>query len=270
MSEPERANERGVVDLHSHLMPGVDDGASDLDESIGALELLREDGVIALLTTPHVSASVLRNPDAWAQRRRDLDEAWSALLAAVPEGNRPALHRGVELRLDDPRPDLSDPHVRLAGGAFVLVEFAYFTIPPRSSVVVSQIRRDGYIPVIAHPERYSGVLEDEDLIAEWRESGAYLQVNGRSLIGRYGAEARIAAYRLLAKGWVDYLGSDYHARGRPEIPSYRSLVDEFGDAERTRLLTETNPRRLITSEAPLPVPPIERGLWQRVRDALGA
>jgi protein-tyrosine phosphatase len=261
---------RGVVDLHSHLMPGVDDGAIDIDESRAALEHLRAEGVVALVTTPPVAATVLRRAEAWAQRRRELDEAWDRLCACVPEGERPMLHRGVELRLDDPQPDLSDPSVRMAGGSFVLVEFPYFTIPPRSTSVMSRIRRDGFVPIIAHPERYAGILEDEELIGAWRENGAYLQVNGRSLIGRYGAEARAAAYRLLAKGWVDYLGSDYHARGRSEIRSYCSLVDELGDPERTRLLTETNPQRLIASEMPLPVQPIERGLWQRVRDALGA
>ena len=121
-------------------------------------------------------------------------------------------------------------------------------------------------PVIAHPERYAGLLEDLEVVAEWRSAGAYLQVNGPSLIGRYGDSARDAAFALLENGWADYLSSDYHARGRSEIAAYRQILHELGGDEQVVLLTETNPGRLLADEAPLPVPVMsaKRSLWERL------
>jgi protein-tyrosine phosphatase len=270
MSEGAEIDRDGIVDFHNHLMPGVDDGASDREESSAALQHLLEEGVRALITTPHLDASVLVNAERWAQRSAELDAGWEELLSCAATVPGISVQRGAELRLDTPEPDLSDARARLAGGSFALVEFAYFTVPPRSARVLASLRRNGWTPVVAHPERYAGIAADEEVIGEWRAAGAYVQVNGCSLIGRYGVEPRVMAQRILARGWADYLSSDYHARGRADIRAYRKLLEDMDGSEQATLLMEQNPRRLLAGQAPLPVPPLggERGFWGRLAEVL--
>jgi protein-tyrosine phosphatase len=251
-----RLPEARVVDLHSHLMPAVDDGAADVEESRSALDALLSDGVRALVTTPHLDASLLARAEAWAARADSLDAAWAALLSCSGTRPSPELRRGAEVRLDVPEPDLSDARVRLGGGPFVLVEFPWFTVPPRSSRVLTGMRSRDWIPVVAHPERYRGLAGDSEVIQAWRRAGACLQVNHGSLTGRYGATARELGLLLLDRGWADYLSSDYHARGRTEIRAVRELLEELGGAEQATLLMETNPARLLQGLPPLPVPPL--------------
>lgn len=260
----------GFVDFHSHLVPGVDDGARDADESRAALEAMRSSGVAALVTTPHVRGSLPLQPEELATRMGDLDVGWTRLVAirdeAVPDLD---IRRGAEVLLDTPEPDLADPRLRLGGGAFVLVEFPYFTVPPRSTRVIGAIRGNGFVPIIAHPERYRDIASDIDVVDEWRNAGAYLQMNGPSLIGRYGPEARAAASLLLERGWVDYLSSDYHARGETGIAEYRDVLSRLGAEAQAEVLMRTNPVRMLNGDPPFPVPPLppRRRLWQRIAAA---
>ena len=123
------------------------------------------------------------------------------------------------------------------------------------------------MPIVAHPERYQGLDREVNLPGEWRAAGAYLQVNSASLIGRYGPDAQRVAMQLLGRGWVDYLSSDYHARGKPRVASARRLLTELGGEEHVQLLTEINPGRVVQGAAPLPVPPFQpkRGFFKRLK-----
>jgi protein-tyrosine phosphatase len=252
---------RGVslFDMHNHVIPGVDDGARDPDEAVAALWRLSEAGATAVLTTPHFDGSLTLDPARQAQRLAELDHGWARLLEAP---DRPALelYRGVELMMDVPDPAADDERLRIAGGPFVLVEFPHMTVPPGATRPLEALRSKGWIPVLAHPERYRGAGSSQaEVLANarsWRRAGAHLQVNGPALLDRYGREARERAMALLQAGLVDYIGSDYHARGETMIHAYRAVVLEEGNEEAWALLTETNPRRLIHGETPLPVPPV--------------
>jgi protein-tyrosine phosphatase len=256
-----------VVDFHNHVIPDVDDGARNIEESRAALNALHSSGVQILIATPHVDGSIVHRAERFDARMRELDAGWDALCAvAYEEFPQLKLHRGAEVKLDTPEPDLSDPRMRLAGGRFVLVEFPYFTIPPRSTRVLAYMRERDWVPVIAHPERYDGVEAELALVQQWKAAGAHLQVNGASLTGRYGPEARSAAIALLGSGSADYFCSDYHARGRTEILAYRDLMIDLGAEAQAELLMWINPARLLEGEAPLAVPPLpaKRGLWDRI------
>ena len=256
-----------MIDLHSHLVPGVDDGASDLEQARAALGNMAAEGVSGLVTTPHLRASVTRQPEALAAQLAAIDSGWALLLQAMGE-DVPGLRmeRGVELMLDTPDPDLSDARLRLAGTPFVLVEFAAMTIPPRSEQPIFELNMNGWHPVIAHPERYKGMNEQMSVVERWRNTGAFLQVNGGSLLGRYGDEAKKSAWELLRRGWVDYLSSDYHARGRLAVRAGRDALVQAGGEEQARLLMEVNPGRLLSGLAPEPVPPLAQRvpLWRRL------
>jgi protein-tyrosine phosphatase len=258
-----------MIDFHNHLMPGVDDGAQTIEESCAALSAFADDGVSAVITTPHIAGGLTLNQAAFEQRMAEIDQGWQTLTEHA-RSHHPeiAIHRGAEVMLDTPEPDLSDPRIRLAGGPFVLVEFPFMTVPPRSMNVLFQLGQQGCQAVLAHPERYAGFAPDFSLAEQWRQSGVHLQVNGASLLGSYGREARQYARGLLERGWADYLCSDYHARGRSRVREYRRLLEELGLAEHARLLTEVNPGRILTGQPPISVPPIraKRTLWARVTE----
>lgn len=257
-----------IVDFHNHLMPRVDDGAQTREESVEGLTAFKRDGVSTVIATPHVDASLTTDQAQLGQRLDELDAAFATLQACAKTVGGVRVERGVELLLDIPEPDLSDRRLRLAGGNFVLMEFPFMTIPPQSPRAISFLVKQGVVPIIAHPERYNGFISDVDQAGLWKMNGGLLQVNGGSLLGRYGNEARNAAFELLARGWVDYLCSDYHTRGPALVAQYVELLMGMGAEEQVQMLTETNPARILTGLPPLPVPPLraKRPIWKRVAE----
>jgi protein-tyrosine phosphatase len=254
-----------MIDVHSHLMPGVDDGARSLEEALEAVRLFREAGVTRLATTPHLDGSLTERPAALEARLAELDQAWARLCAGVGEAG-PALLRGTEVKLDTPYADLGDPRIRLGGTRFVLVEFPFLAVPPRSVEALEAIWAEGWIPVVAHPERYDSGRVPLELAAAWRRAGGYLQVNSGSLLGRYGPAAARLARRLLEKGLVDLLASDYHSRGRILLQECASDLAKAGAEEQADLLLRVNPGRILDDLPPLPVAPLQdpSGFWRRL------
>ena len=257
-----------MLDFHNHLMPGVDDGAGDIDESRSGLSEFRAQRVECIITTPHLRGSMIDRPRELEGFLEVLDNAWDALKAlATAEFPEMQLERGAEVMLDVPRPDLSDARVRLAGTSFVLLEFPFMSIPPHSTLAIRDLARNGWVPVIAHPERYRNIPVNYDLVEEWRDSGACIQVNSGSLIGYYGAGPKAIAWKLLERGCVDYLSSDYHSHGKCAIRDCGRAFEKRGAEAQHRALTTTNPERLLRNERPVPVQPLdERGsaFWRRL------
>lgn len=259
------------ADIHSHLVPDVDDGARDLADTLQAVERMTQSGIRKIITTPHLDGSLTLDPEALEERLGEVTVAFDAAASAVRDAY-PEVEflRGHEVMMDVPDVDFSDPRLRLNGTRFVLVEWPRLHLPPGTTKVLRRIREGGHVPVVAHPERYVGI--DLELAARWRDAGALLQLNHGSLDGRYGGEARSMALRLLRRGWADYLGSDYHAR--PDRKLYvdeaRDRLEELGAGEAFVTLSLTNPARILRDELPIPVPPLpmERGLWARVRGIL--
>lgn len=261
----------GYGDLHSHLVPGVDDGAPSVEDALEGVGRMVDAGFERIVTTPHLDGSLTRQPDAFASRMERMDRAWKGVRDAVSEAH-PELdfRRGHEVMLDQPDVDLSDERVRLAGTSFVLVEWPGLQVPPQTSRVLSRIRFGGLRPVVAHPERYRGLDRELRIVDEWRGAEAFLQVSYGSLVGRYGDRARRNAFRLLNRGWADYLSTDFH--GRPHLELYvrearRALLEEGGE-EQFALLARENPARLLRDQEPLPVPELglDRSFWQRLKE----
>jgi len=261
-------------DLHSHLIPGVDDGAQSIEDSLDAVDQLLRAGVRRIVTTPHLKASLADTPDKFETYLGRVDDAWQKVHSVVskrfPEVD---FHRGFEVAVDKPDADLSDPRLRMAGTSFVLIEWPNLQVPPETERVVRRIRDCGIKPIIAHPERYGGVDPTLAVVGRWREAGAYVQVNHGSLVGRYGKDAQHAAMDLLKRGWVDFLSSDFHARTglKPYIHEAREALTDVGAAEQFSALTGTNPTRLLADEEPVPVQPffVTPGLWGRVMGLFG-
>lgn len=258
----------GLVDFHSHLVPGVDDGARDLDEAVRAVETLAAEGIRHILTTPHLDASVIMRPQLFEKQQREVEEAWFRVVdACVDREPKISFHLGREILLDTASPELSDPRVRLNGGPYVLVEFPRLNLPAGSEDVLGYVTGLGYRPIVAHVERYVYQGDPGRLWEEWRHSGAALQVNAASYVGRYGATARELAWQALELGWVDLAASDYHARGRPWITPAREEIAAVGGQAQERAIFDCNPRHLLRGEELEAVDPLEipRGVWSRMR-----
>ena len=258
----------GLVDFHSHLVPGVDDGARDLGEAVRGVDTLAAEGIRHVLTTPHIDASTIARPELFEPQQRVVEEAWFRVVdACVDREPRMSFHLGREILLDTAAPELSDPRVRLNGGPYVLVEFPRLNLPAGSEDAVGHITALGYRPVVAHVERYLYQGDPVPLWDEWRHAGAALQVNAASYVGRYGASARELAWRALELGWVDLAASDYHARGRPWITQAREELRLAGGDAQDEALFERNPRHLLRGEELEPVGPLvqRKGAWSRIR-----
>jgi protein-tyrosine phosphatase len=245
-----------MIDIHTHLLPGVDDGSPSIDVSVSVLERFARDGVEVVVCTPHLDASRAANAPY---------ERFLALLgdlrAAAPA--LPRLELGWEIMLDMPDVPLIDARLGLAQSSAVLVEFPRTGVPLSASTELYRLKRSGIRPVLAHPERYWGCTPEK--VDEWRRAGAVIQMDAAGPV----ASSRVAvlAQELLELGLVDVLASDTHGDDRSLAPT-RQWLEELGAAEQLELLTRENAARLLRNEPPVPVPPIARprGMFGRLRD----
>jgi len=246
-----------LVDVHCHLVPGVDDGARDVAEAISQLEAFRELGIREVVTTPHLAASAARSE--W---RAEIDASFARLVEqAVPMVPEVRLGLSYEFRLDDPDADLSDRSIGLGGGRALLVEFPMLALPAYPDRMLELVVASDWTPVLAHPERYAGVERAYGWIARWREMGALMCVNAGSLWGEYGAEAQRVTRRMLQDGSVDLIASDNHARPH-RATTVRQAWDYLvaaGCEEQATLLTSVNPAAVLAGEPPVAVPACEPG-----------
>jgi protein-tyrosine phosphatase len=246
-----------VIDIHTHLLPGVDDGAPSVEVAAPILERFAKDGVTVVICTPHLLASeAARAPVEHHARLLE------RLAASVPRG--PELKQGWEIMLDAPGVDLRAPELHLGGSSAVLVEFARMHVPPGAARELLRIRESGVVPVLAHPERYHGCdLAD---VVEWRDAGAVIQMDAVTLFGS-APPSRIARAMLQA-ALVDCIASDNHGDGR-SLAAARQWLVEIGAVEQAQLLTHTNAGRLLLNEPVLPVAPIpevEQGMLARLKE----
>lgn len=256
------SGEHRPTDLHSHLVPAVDDGARDLEESGAGVATLVDAGVRRIVTTPHLDVSLTHDPDRLRARIGAVEAAWERA-CQVHRERFPDVEFGLgfEVMLDVPDPEPDDPALFLAGTRVLLVEWPGLQVPPASRGVLERLLGADVQPLVAHPERFRTRGPRWETAARWREMGVWLQVNMGSVTGRYGPEAREAAVRLLARGLVDCLSSDLHPRPgqRCRLEETRGWFEARGAHRAWELLTATNPSRILAGEAPLPVPPVVRG-----------
>ena len=234
-----------MIDIHSHLLPGVDDGSPSIEASLPVLRRFGEGGVEQLVCTPHLMASHAESAP-YHQYMQILGD----LRAAAPP--LPELTLGWEIMLDVPGVDLRHPQLGLGGSKAVLVEFAYMTIPPHAPAELFRLRMSGIVPVLAHPERYAGATIEQ--VEEWRRTGAVIQMDGAALLGNN----RMAelAKAMLARGYTDLIASDNHGDSR-SLMAVRDWLLEWGTPEQADLLTRGNAARLLANESLREVPPLE-------------
>lgn len=245
-----------MIDLHSHLLPGVDDGSRSIETSVRVLETFAADGVELVVLTPHLNVS--RAADAPYERHLGILEELRAAAPSVPE-----LRLGWEIMLDEPHRDLRSSKLSLGGSRAVLVEFPLSGVPEQGGDELYRIRCSGVVPVLAHPERYWGCTAQK--VASWRHAGAVIQMDTAGLAGR-GRIAKLSR-QLLEEGLVDMFSSDNHGDSRT-LATARNWLREVATPEHAELLTRTNAKRLLDGEPIQPVPPLpmSTGIFARFRE----
>jgi protein-tyrosine phosphatase len=249
-----------VIDLHSHLLPGVDDGSRSVEQSVGVLRRLMADGVTGICLTPHLMAvdSVRGAPPLHAR-------AFELLQPHVPEGI--SVYRGAEVMLDRPLDAkvARDRSVTLNGTRYILVEFPRLVTLKTVEQALSQVLALGLVPLLAHPERYRCC--SVDAARQWKALGVLLQVDGPTLLSTRPRGDR--ARDLVIHGLADVAAADNHGESRSLKP-VRDVLLEMGSTEQAALLLETNPAAIIEDRATEPVPAMtwRRSLLDRFRAML--
>lgn len=194
------------VDLHSHFIPGIDDGSKSMEESLTLLKGMESLGYEKVITTPHIMIDVYRNtPQIIKEGLISLREA------AKAEGIKIEIEAAAEYYLDEGFYDhLHSGEVMSIKGEYLLFETSYVTKPLQIEEMIFEISASGYIPLMAHPERYRYVSDPLKEYGRFKELGVLFQLDLNSLGGHYGRDAKKKAEILSKYGMIDFLGSDVH------------------------------------------------------------
>ncbi len=200
------------VDVHSHLLPGIDDGAKTLDDSLDMIERMSNNGIRKIITTPHIMYEYYRNtPEIIRQKLEFVQEA------VAEKGIQVELRAAAEYYLDDAFIEMVQSKAPLLciGEKKVLVETNYIQAHPQLEQVFFDLKINGYQPVFAHPERYSYMVgrNDKETLARYRkifDTGILFQMNLLSFTGYYGPQIKKVAELLLKEGMLHLVGSDAH------------------------------------------------------------
>ena len=245
-----------MIDIHSHLLPGVDDGSTSVEISLPVLERFASDGVECLVLTPHLTAS--QAASAPYERNHAIFEELRSVAPRTLE-----LRLGWEIMLDEPNVDLRSRTLSLGGSNAILVEFPRLGVPVQAGDELYRIRCSGVVPVLAHPERYYGCTTKR--VEEWRHAGAVIQMDTAGLLGK-GSIAKLSR-ALVQAGLVDLFASDNHGDFR-SLATARDWLLEVSTREHADLLTHTNARHLLDGTPLVPVPPLSgaAGVFGRLRE----
>jgi len=207
-AQPTQPNDFSVLgmDMHSHLIPDIDDGAKSMEESLELIRGLIQLGYSGAITTPHVMGDYYPNTAAIIQN------GWEELRRAIRQaGLTFRLEASAEYNLDNYTAELfAKGDILPMPGKRILVELSFFGAPPDLENRIFQLRLQGYFPILAHPERYSYYIGNLVALERIRDLGCDLQVNILSLTGHYGSQVAKWAKTLIDKDMVSYLGTDMH------------------------------------------------------------
>lgn len=261
-----------MIDLHLHLLPGVDDGPPTIEGSLAILEGAAQLGFRTLVTTPHLKQPL--DPEYLALVRRALD-----LVRPEAEALGVYVSHGFEVMLQPGVPDqLADGHpLTLGDSSTILVELPFNVWPPFVDQTVFELQTAGYNVLLAHPERYTPALRQPELVLDLAARGVMLQVTYASLAGVFGRECQRFADMLLQRDLATILATDAHSDGRRLTAVTEGLkrARQLVGPDRVDQLVVANPASLL-DDLPLPEPvplesaPVQAGLLDSVRRWVGS
>ena len=244
-----------MIDLHCHILPGVDDGASDLSVSLDMARAFVADGVTQVACTPHIlpghyfnTGATIRPAVAELQAVLDREDIPLQLVAGADNHVVPDFVSGLH----------SGHLLTLGGSRYVLVEPPHHVAPPRLDELFFSILAAGFVPILTHPERLAWIKDRYPLMQRLAGSGVWMQITAGSLSGAFGRNARYWAERMLDEGLVRILATDAHdtTRRPPNLREGRDLAAARVGAREADFLVVTRPMGVLADVAPsgLPVP----------------
>jgi protein-tyrosine phosphatase len=254
-----------LIDIHSHVLYGLDDGAKTIEDSVAMVRMAAESGTTDLVATPHANPKYRFDPALIKERLAEVSEA---------SGNALRLHAGCDFHLsyDNIQDAIEHPEkYTINHHRYLLVEFSDLLIFNNTAEIFSRLQDAGMTPVITHPERNGLLRQRVELIAGWVASGACVQVTGQSLLGEFGRRAAEFARVLLDRQLVHFLASDGHdcEHRPPRLDRAHAWVKEqYGEALAESLCV-SNPRAALAGDpleaadaAPTPSPRKWYQIWR--------
>jgi protein-tyrosine phosphatase len=234
-----------MVDIHCHIIPGIDDGAKDMDMSIDMIKCAQDDGTSTMIATPHYCSGVFENQ-------------FSDICLKVDELNQEIQKNGLLVNvLPGQEVLLSKDTIELykAGeinglnkSRYMLIELPFDRMPNYTLEVIYELRILGIVPILAHPERYEFIIQDLTKINEFIEEGCLFQINSHSISGMFGKAVKKTADHLLANRVCHFIASDAHSN-RNRRPEINRIIKEVlrNDVELIKTLAD-NETKLINNE----------------------
>lgn len=236
-----------MIDIHSHILSGIDDGAKNISISSDMLLKAAADGITDMCVTPHYIYGEIENTT-------DIVEKELAKLKDLSDnlGIKMNLYPGNEIFLSPEIPELlkAGKILSLNRGKYLLVELPMAVVPDYTDGLLFEIELLGYTPVLAHPERNHEIGDNPDILANWKDRGIIFQINSGSITGIFGKRVQKSAIDFIGNGYAGVIASDCHTnRGRsPVLSRAKNIVNDRFGTEITELLFDKNPLGILKSE----------------------